>query len=770
MSGNWKTAAEWASLELKDLPRTKSGLVRLAKREAWQAMGQTHARKRRESGGGWEYHVSCLPEAAQADYRRREAVAAAETQIAERASTDVVVAETKSTDLNARCRRAMEARASVLREVDRRMFVQDTTRRQAILSFIADVSWDLKCVKEGRSDQRVLTPELLQAACDANDRGKSRKDGSRKGPSRTQIYNWIKAYEAEGVTALAPEVTRQKQGYPDWLKGFLRFYARPQEPTIAKALENYAKSPDRIGDVPSYDQVKRALKALKGTADYLDAYKGREGPLALKARLGYVTRTIEGMEPGTIYTGDGKTFDAEVQHPTHGKPFRPEITTILDVATRKAVGWSVGLDENAELVADALRYSFEQNGICAIFYTDLGKGYKNKRISMTETSLCARLGVSPTNSIACNSQARGVIERANGSIWNKLSKEYPSYMGKDMDREAAKKYFRESRKSLVIIENEKNKFDEATQRQAQIKYSRLVVSWPQFLDDVAAAIEEYNNSPHEALKFRDPETGRMRKGTPNEVWAQFEATGFKPFMLDEGETDDLYRPYVKRKTRRSLVTWNDNEYFSLELEKYHGEYVFLGYDIHNADKVWIREIEMLDGKEILGAFICTADFGGNRKRYVPLSQEQKAIETRAKNRKRLLNKRLAEVDAEAAPQITHQPSMPIDTTVRERTPVEVEDAILVSETPASTVVNLHGSKRPKRDPRNPWNNPDIGLAWDIVDAVHVTPIPPNHIELMEGLLRNPTAVAMMIDVSLPLGELQARLEAASQPPSSSRGA
>ena len=87
------------------------------------------------------------------------------------------------------------------------------------------------------------------------------------------------------------------------------------------------------------------------------------------------------------------------------------------------------------------------------------------------------------------------------------------------------------------------------------------------MDDVAATIEDYNNTPHSALKFRDPETGRMRKGSPNEVWAQFEANGFEPFLLEDGESDDLYRPYVKRKTRRSLVDWLDNEYFSMDLEK-----------------------------------------------------------------------------------------------------------------------------------------------------------------------------------------------------------
>lgn len=62
--------------------------------------------------------------------------------------------------------------------------------------------------------------------------------------------------------------------------------------------------------------------------------------MKLKARLGFTRRTTEGMEPGTVYTADGKTFDASVAHPVSGRPFRPEITTVIDVATRRVVGWA----------------------------------------------------------------------------------------------------------------------------------------------------------------------------------------------------------------------------------------------------------------------------------------------------------------------------------------------------------------------------------------------------------------------------------------------
>ena len=753
-----KPAREWATLKLIDFPETESGVIRLSKRESWQALGAKYARKRRGRGGGWEYHVSCLPEAAQRDFLQRRKATEAKTEIAERAETEASVIETSSETLSARHRRVMEARAAVLREVDRRSAMEGQSRRQAILSLIADMAWDLKCRAAGRHDQCVLDEAFLQMALIANDRGKR-----RKALSRTSIYAWIKDFEAGGVVALAPVRTRTDRPlmevYP-WLMPFMGFYARPSKPTMAHALDQYQKSPDRVGDAPSYEQVRRALKSLEGTPDHLMAFKGREGPLALKARLAYVSRSTEGLEPTTIYTADGKTFDAEVQHPRSGKPFRPEITTVIDVVTRKVVGWSVALDETAEAVADAVRHSVERCGVPAIFYSDRGKGYKNKRISMTTLSLCSRLGISATQSLPYNSQARGVIERAHGTIWHRLSKEYPSYMGKDMDKEAAKQVFRDSRKALAIIEGKKQVVDPKTQAKSQVTYSKLIVGWQQFLDDVAAAVAAYNDTRHTGLgRIRDPENGRMRYPSPNELWAQFEATGFEPFYLDEGEGDDLFRPYEKRRTRRGLIELHTNEYFSLDLEPFHGKDVLVGFDIHDAAKVWVREIAILDGKEEPGRLICVAAFAGNKQRYVPVSYQQKAEEKRLAGRLKRNNNRTDAIEAEARPQLDAQQMVVLPDVAPAPDPLpapagaEVEDAVVLATTPPQKRFDPSNT-------RNPFGDVDIDLAWDIVDAPEGTEITKGHRELMHSLLKNPTGLVMLKDCKFPTRELRKRLAAA----------
>lgn len=69
---SWKTTAGWAAEGLAGLPGTRQGIEHAAQKAAWRDLGTSHARKRKGRGGGWEYHVSCLPDAAQADWRRRQ--------------------------------------------------------------------------------------------------------------------------------------------------------------------------------------------------------------------------------------------------------------------------------------------------------------------------------------------------------------------------------------------------------------------------------------------------------------------------------------------------------------------------------------------------------------------------------------------------------------------------------------------------------------------------------------------------------------------------
>lgn len=91
--------------------------------------------------------------------------------------------------------------------------------------------------------------------------------------------------------------------------------------------------------------------------------------------------------------------------------------------------------------------------------------------------------------------------------------------------------------------------------------------------------------------------------TPNEAW-EAKLAGFEPIIPDEAELDDMFRPYVVRRTRRALVDWLSNSYFAMALEPYDGQDVIVGYDIRDASRVWVREIEEIDDERVPGSRRC----------------------------------------------------------------------------------------------------------------------------------------------------------------------
>ncbi len=76
-TSDWLTAAELAGLKLAGLPASKRRINAHAERHGWRDSGK--ARRRQGAGGGWEYHISLLPDTALDDLlaRRFSASAAA---------------------------------------------------------------------------------------------------------------------------------------------------------------------------------------------------------------------------------------------------------------------------------------------------------------------------------------------------------------------------------------------------------------------------------------------------------------------------------------------------------------------------------------------------------------------------------------------------------------------------------------------------------------------------------------------------------------------
>ncbi|MCI5041031.1 MAG: Mu transposase C-terminal domain-containing protein [Donghicola eburneus] len=627
-----------------------------AAREGWNDLPERLCRKRPGRGGGLEYHFSLLPASIRdaLDYRDVQAVTQLRHDaqaLADQAKLDAI----RSHALPARTRAVMEARAEILTSIEGYAIAQGQNRAWAIAQFLeAQTEYvDRQEIEKRRDYGQFLTDReaeslarpLILTAQEGFQIDPSRLDVANDRKTKSKIserslFRWFKARSEGGVVALAPTPPKSQAPIHPGFAGFLKFYGKPSKPSASDALKSYLETNPAKEERLSLSQVQYILR---NRLNNIEKHVGREGLLTLRSRMAYVTRTTEGMWPTTIYSADGKTFDAEIADPVHGHAIRPEITTVIDVVCRKIVGISLARSENQITVAEALRRACETNGVCAIFYVDRGPGYRNQAMDADVSGLMGRLGITKMHAAPYGSQAKGRIERPNHTVWNVLAKRLPTYIGQDMDKEAGQKVHKLTRRDLK-----------------EFGQSRLLPSWEEFVQLCDNMVEEYNNRPHRGLpKFRDPETGKRRHMTPNESWAAHLADGFEPVLIDQDEADDLFRPYEIRTVRRAEVQWNTNTYFHHDLERYHEEKVMVGYDYHQADKVWVREFDVSTGQP--GRLICVAEFMGNAQRYVPLSYEQKALEDRNKGQLRRLERKAEKVRAEqdTPHQIEHLQEAPI---------------------------------------------------------------------------------------------------------------
>ena len=514
-----------------------------------------------------------------------------------------------ATDLMSWQREIAENRLFVVRYIQQQI-KQGTKKTPAIEQFIADAD-------------ALLLPEDMQLAVQKA----NAKAGEGRTVSRRSVFDWVKTVEdAEQhkinvISVLAPKARRSD--IPVWANDLLVLWAKPQKPSLAAVLEQLPNYLNADVPCPTYNQAYRFIKEKMGN---VEAQRGRMGNRELKNLQPFIRRDTEQLLPTDVYTADGHRFDAEVAHPMHGKPFRPEITAIIDVATRRLVGWSIDLAESGWAVLDAVRMSACECGIPAIFYVDNGSGYKNQMMGAKGRGVMARLNTEMSHALPYNSQAKGLIERSHQTLWIKAAKNLPSYIGKDMDAEASNKMFKLTRSEI------KN-----------IGVSKSLMSWSDFLDYAAQVVNDYNNKPHSSLKrITDAVTLKKRHQSPLEAWNEALEMGAPIDRVEDWDAEDLFRPYEERKVRRGEIELFGNRYFSQDLSEYHGDTVQVGYDIHNADQITVRDED--------GRLICYAKWNANKRAYFPQTKVEQARQRRADGRLRRLALKQDEVLQEVNPQ------------------------------------------------------------------------------------------------------------------------
>lgn len=350
--------------------RDASTVLRRAKREGWLS------RSCSGRGGGFEWLVSSMPE------KTRLAIAYA-VKPAEDAPATVAAPALPNTaplrHLSEKERNTVMARLAFVREIERLALV--SSYRAAISSLVlASLQGTLPARLSG----------LVQFANARYGRGESR------GLSERRLYEWRAAYAEKGEAGLIPRHPQKVMTPPAWLHLFLAFWQRPQKPSVAQAYEEFAGACQSIiagagsgfpvdlnvtdmqrfllnaaaelqqSGIPSVYAVRRWLQKIA----LPEREAGRRTGNALLHLRPHKLRLTDDLLPTDVYTADGTTADVEVLHPYNGQPFKPELTFVMDVATRRVVGVSVALAEDKFTILDALRMACCAGGIPAIFYAN----------------------------------------------------------------------------------------------------------------------------------------------------------------------------------------------------------------------------------------------------------------------------------------------------------------------------------------------------------------------------------------------------------------
>lgn len=425
------------------------------------------------------------------------------------------------------------------------------------------------------------------------------------GLSRPNLERWVSDFRKGGKLALAPRKTgvAKNTDVPVWWYEFKPFWQQPQKPSMAEAHRNYKAQTS--GPHASLRQVAYFMGRLSEEA----LNWGRMSEQELKAYQAFKRLNFDHLDPNDVWQIDGHKFDALVINPLTGQRFRPEVTVIIDWATRVWTGFSVNLAESSISTADAIRDAVVQRGMFAILYTDNGPGFKDNALI---DKVCDVLGGTLSRALPYNSQAKGLVERFHHSVLVRLAKRYPSYIGEDMDKQAATSAHKIS---LALLK-------EGT-REAKQRMKLWVPDLDTFYHDLLAEVRQYNDTPHSELpKVRDYETGVLRHMTPNEMWDRAVERGFVAMAGRPHEVEMMCRPTKVVVTRRGEIRFINQIYFSKELVPMHGEDVVIRFDFRDGSRVWVFNLD--------DQLICEAQFEGNSVDAKPRSFIDAAAEKREK--------------------------------------------------------------------------------------------------------------------------------------------
>lgn len=615
------SAQELADLQLNSLPQTRPGVTHRAKKDCWIT------RKRSGRGGGVEYAFESLPADVQAEIKAKAYKSLMPKQSTDAARQVAIIANRDISKLDDTQRATADARLRMTLLVGQ--YEAALGSRNKALDEVVALSRDEALPVDDTTDYNAVCVTALAKA-----RGKT-------GVGKRALHQWCIAADkcstpTERLAALAP----QKQGQPriaptqmEWLPDYMAVFRNTNGVGMAEAYRTFEKAyaaKHGADAVPHYDAVRRALDKMPKFI----REAGRLTGAKMKALKTYQKRDWSGLMNNDVWTGDGHSLKMKVAHPEHGQPFTPELTLIMDTASRYIVGWSLAYSENQLAVGDALRHAMVNHGIPAIYYSDNGGGQKNKTFDTEVNGVFARLGVHHETGIPGNPQGRGIIERVMKTLAHPIARQFETYHGPNVDSDSLRK-ISTATTSLAKAESEGREVLTPKQKWAKGK----LPSWNQLLDVIEAAVHWYNTE-HKHTAIGNVTPLQMRQ----HIMKQMDAADIIP--LTEVEARDMFRPAVTRVVQRAWITVYNNEYWHKALEVWDGRSVVAYLDQHDASSIIVRDED--------GGYICDAILDGNKKAAFSETVVERSRRQRAERRLKKLDEERVKAEAELRPTLEHE--------------------------------------------------------------------------------------------------------------------
>ncbi|WP_407656552.1 Mu transposase C-terminal domain-containing protein [Limnobaculum zhutongyuii] len=606
------------------------------------AKGVTGLRRRREGTKAFEYHIDCLPIAAQEQVRAR---------FVQQMMTKPNISATVPTLVSPATKGRDEGKIALYRQcpalMEQKLVEFNTAQRAVADARIVLVSEVLRlgavpgysCAKAIREIVRLaqandLPSHLAQAAAQAN-----AKKGKTRALSEITLKRCVADFNkasspAERLVLLAPGKRQpvKLEAIP-WFSDFMAHFRDTNGILMTEAYEAfkaewcacYADQPDMMAAIPSYDTICYQMKKLPAVVKQQGRVTGSES----RQIEGFVRRDWNSLPVNYVWIGDGHGMKMKVAHPDHGNPFTPEVTFVMDGSCRFITGWSLALSESVIAVADALRYGIKKEGKPFIYYSDNGGGETNNTFDADITGILPRLGIDHRTGIPENPQGRGIIERLNRSLAMRISRQFATYYGTGADRNTV----RRMGKTLTSALNAQRKGRELTP--VQKRALQGLPSWDELVAAIESGIEWYNNRPHSEL----PKTDSGEHFTPAQ-FRRYKLEQDKTAIewLSDVELRDMFMPQIERTVNRCEVRLFNNFYYSLDLNHEHGNQVLVSYDIHDANRVIVRRMD--------GTYICDAVWDGNKKAAFAVTAEYHQRQQRIKGMRNRAEEKIRLAEAE----------------------------------------------------------------------------------------------------------------------------